>query len=257
MLNGLATAVSGRATIAGSQFGFRPTDAWEIASIGELKTNFDLLSKMVYIRSLGGNITAEAGPIMGGLAGGPAGTAVLNVAYHLEGILVKQSCLYHPFPIHVHYGCNTGRDLLWVQSISTQALVRNSHFPLLNLGYTAAGPMTRMVLYETAAWTIANVVCGGNIEFGGVASATHIDRLSPLEPHWSSEVAIASLKLDRQAANEVLKELLKRYEDQLSTPPLGKLYQECFDIDTHTPIPEYDALYHEVKDELEKLGLKF
>jgi methylamine--corrinoid protein Co-methyltransferase len=257
MVNGLATAVSGRATIAGSHFGFRSCDGWEIASIAELKTNFDLLSKMVYIRSVGGNILAEAGPVMGGLAGGPAGTAVLNVAYHLEGILVKQACLHHPFPIHVHYGCNTGLDLLWIQSISTQALTRNSHFPMLNLGYTAAGPMTKMVLYETAAWVIASVVCGGNIEAEGVASATHVDHLTPLEPHWGSEVAVASLQLDRRSANELLKKLLKKYEEKLSDPPIGKRYQDCYNVDTGTPSPEYEELYQEVKGELEAWGLKF
>jgi methylamine--corrinoid protein Co-methyltransferase len=257
MVNGIATAVSGRATIAASQFGFRETDGWEIASIAELKTNFDLLSKVSYIRSIGGNILAETGPILGGLAGGPEGTAVLTVAYHLEGILVKQACLHHPFVIHVKYGCGTGRDALWVRSVSTQAISRNSHFPILDLGYTAAGPMTRMVLYETAAWVICAVVCGANIEAEGVASATHVDYLTPYEPRLAAEVAHAAAGMDRSHASEIVKALLERYESQIPDPPLGAKYQECFDIERGTPSLQYLELYTQVKEELVGLGLKF
>ena len=256
MVNGIATAVSGRATIAGSQFGFRPCDGWEIASIAEMRTNFDLLSKVSYILSIGGNILAETGPVFGGLAGGPEGTAVLNAAYHLEGILVKRGCLQHPFPIHVNYGCNTTRQLLWVQSMSTQAITRNSHFPLLNLGYTAAGPMTKMCLYETAAWVIASVVCGASIEAEGVAGATHVDYLTPLEPRFASEVAHAAVGLSRRDASKILNKLLSKYEDRIAEAPLGKKYQECFDVEGGVPNAEYAELYQEVKDEMGTLGLQ-
>jgi len=255
LVNGIATAVYGRATIAGSQFGFRPSDGWEIASIAEMKTNFDLLSKVAYILSLGGNILAETGPIMGGLAGGPEGTAVLNAAYHIEGILVKRGCLHHPFPIHMTYGSNTSRRLLWVQSVSTQAIARNSHFPLLNLGYTAAGPMTRMCLYETAAWVIASVVCGASIEAEGVARATHVDYLTPLEPRLATEVAHAAIGLSRQGANEIVNRLLEKYEHHIPEAPLGSKYQECFDVESATPVPEYVDLYEQVKSELRGYGL--
>jgi len=257
MVNGVATAVTGRATIAASQFGFRETDGWEIASIAELRTNFDLLSKVVYLRSIGGNILAETGPILGGLAGGPEGTAVLNVAYHLEGMLVKQACLHHPFPIHATYGCGTGRDVLWLHSVSTQAISRNSHFPLLNLGYTAAGPMTKMVLYETAAWVIVAVVSGGNIEAEGVASATHVDYLTPIEPLLASEVAHAAAGLKRKRASEIVVALLSHYESKIASPPLGKKYQECVDTETGAIEPEYLEIYAQVKKELADLGLQF
>jgi methylamine--corrinoid protein Co-methyltransferase len=255
IVNGISTAVTGRATIAASQFGFRETDGWEIASLAELKTNFDLLSKISYIRSIGGNILAETGPIFGGLAGGPEGTAVLTVAYHLEGIVLKQACLHHPFPIHASFGSGTGRDLLWVHSISTQAISRNSHFPLLNLGYTAAGPMTKMVLYETAAWVICAVVGGGNIEAEGVAAATHVDHLSPLEPQFAAEVAHAVVGLKRSQANKIVNNLLERYEKRISDPPLGAKYQESFDVEQGTPSAEYIKLYEEVKEELLGFGL--
>jgi len=256
MVNGIATAVTGRATIAASHFGFRETDGWEIASIAELRTNFDLLSKVAYLRAAGGNILAETGPILGGLAGGPEGTAVLNVAYHLEGMLLKQACLHHPFPIHARYGCGTGRDTLWAHSISTQAIARNSGFPLLNLGYTAAGPATKMALYETAAWVIVAVVSGANIEAEGVGSATHIDYLTPVEPLLASEVAHAAVGLDRRRANDIVNVLLGKYEKDIPTPPLGKRYQECCDVERGIPLPEYADLYQQVKAELGEIGLK-
>jgi methylamine--corrinoid protein Co-methyltransferase len=115
--------------------------------------------------------------------------------------------------------------------------------------------MTKMCLYETAAWVIASVVCGASIEAEGVAGATHVDYLTPLEPRFASEVAHAAVGLSRQEASGIINQLLSKYEDQIPTAPLGKKYQECFNVDSSTPSEEYLALYHEVKDEMESLGL--
>ncbi len=139
--------------------------------------------------------------------------------------------------------------------MSTQAIARNSHFPLLNLGYTAAGPMTRMCLYETAAWVIASVVCGASIEAEGVARATHVDYLTPLEPRLATEVAHAAIGLSRQGANESVNRLLEKYEQHIPEAPLGSKYQECFDVESATPVPEYVDLYEQVKSELRGYGL--
>jgi methylamine--corrinoid protein Co-methyltransferase len=165
--------------------------------------------------------------------------------------------MHHPFAIHMNYDCNSGRDLLWVKSVSTQAITRNSHFPVLSLGYTAAGPMTKMCLYETAAWVIAAVVSGASIEAEGVAGATHVDYLTPMEPKLATEVAHAAVGLDRSAASDLLNSLLALYESKIPEAPLGKKFQECFDVESATPTEGYVELYEKVKGELADLGLEF
>ncbi|MCL4458661.1 MAG: monomethylamine:corrinoid methyltransferase [Chloroflexi bacterium] len=257
IINGIATAVSGMATLAGSQFGLGAGDAWEIASLAELKINFDLLNKIAYLLNTGLNWLSETGTLLGGYAGGPEGTAVVTVAYNLEGILVKRATFHHPFPTHFAYGCTTCRNTLWALSVSSQAISRNSHFPLLDLGYVAAGPVTEMCLYETAAWVIAAVVSGGSIEAEGTAKATHVDYMTPLEPQFATEVAHATTGMTRKEANEVVKSLLDRYEDSIPHAPIGQRYQDCFDVARGIPKPEYLELYHRVREELESMGLRW
>lgn len=257
IVNGVATAVTDTATIAAGLIGMRRCDVFEIGAIAELKINLEALNKIACILSFGSNTLAETGPSLGGFCGGPEGTAITVAAYHLQGILVHRGSFHHPFPLHFKYGCNTGRDLIWVLGSATQAITRNSHFPMLNLGYIASGPATDMALYETAAWVIGSVVSGGNIEAEGVATATHIDHLTPLEPMFASEVAHAAAGMSRGDANELVNKLVSKYENRFNNPPLGKKYQECFDIHTGTPSAEYRQLYNKIREEVASMGLKF
>ncbi|NIM45258.1 MAG: monomethylamine:corrinoid methyltransferase [Nitrososphaeria archaeon] len=257
IVNGLATAITDAATIAGSHFGMRSSDGWEIGSIAEMKLDFDRLNKVAYLTSMGGNILGENGPVLGGYCGGPEGTAVVTTAYTLQDILVHRSICQHSFPIHHKYGCTTAGNLLWTLSVASQAVSRNTHFPLLNCCYTAAGPMTEMCFYETAAWVIASVVSGASVEVEGSAKATHIDHLSPLEPRFGVDVAHAIVGMKREAANDLVKRLLSKYEDKIDDPPLGKKFQECFNIVTGRPSGEHSSLYSRMRREMEDYGLMF
>ncbi len=54
-----------------------------------------------------------------------------------------------------------------------------------------------------------------------------------------------------------MKKLVKKYVDKMADPPVGKRYQECFDISRMVPSREYVGIYNTVKEELEDLGIKF
>jgi methylamine--corrinoid protein Co-methyltransferase len=255
IMNSIVTAVTGTAKIAGSQFGLRDSDCWVIGSIAELKMSFERLNEVAYVLARGGQILGESGTILGGWAGGPAGVAVTNVAYHLQSILVLRASCHLTFPIHMR-GWNTSRQLAWPHSIGTQAITRNSHLPLLAYTYLAAGPMTEMCLYEIASGVVRGVVSGGSIEFGGVGAAKHVDHLTPMEPRFASEVAHAAAGMTRAEGNELVKRLLAKFEDQLFDPPQGKTFQEIYDWESIEPCQEYVELYGRVKDELKGYGLK-
>jgi len=68
--------------------------------------------------------------------------------------------------------------------VANQAITRNSSLPVVNVGYSAAGPMTKMLFYEHCAWVIASVVSGGSVEVGASARGTALDYTSPVEPLW-------------------------------------------------------------------------
>jgi hypothetical protein len=72
----------------------------------------------------------------------------------------------------------------------------------------------------------------------------------------ASEVAHAAVRLDRRRANDIVNVLLGKYEKDIPTPPLGKRYQECCDVERGIPLPEYADLYQQVKAELGEIGLK-
>lgn len=159
------------------------------------------------------------------------------------------------FPLGMR-GWNTNQQLMWSQSLSTQAINRNSHMPHMWYTYCANGPMTEMNLQEIAAGMIAGVASGGNIEFGGVGAARNVDHLSPVEPHFATEVANAAAGLTRIEANDMVKKLLVKYESQLLDPPKGTSFQDSHDWDSITPCQEYIDLVGRVKDELRSYGLK-
>ena len=257
IMNSIASAVTDASKIAGSQFGLRPSDGWPMGSMAEMKINYERMNEIAYIMSLGGNIEAETSPMLGGYCGGPEGVAVTNVAYHVQSILVQRGVLQASFPLHFKYSCNTSRDVLWAISLSNQAISRNSHLPLMTIEILSAGPATEMCFRENAAQVITDLVSGGNCEAVGVGKNAHVDHQNPWEPRFSIEIAYATLGMKRDTANEVVKKLLSTYESNIPQAPVGKRFQECFNIDTLEPTKEYVELYEKMKDEMTQYGLKF
>lgn len=118
--------------------------------------------------------------------------------------------------------------------------------------------MTKMVFYEYAAWVIGAVVSGGSIEVGGSARGVSVDYTSPMEPFFASEIAHSVVGMGRKEANGIVAALLEKYEDKLQKPPIGKKYQECYDMATGRPSEEFIEVYREVRREMaDQFGLRF
>ena len=62
--------------------------------------------------------------------------------------------------------------------------------------------------------------------------------------------------MKREDANELVKDILKRYEGRIGQAPLGKSFRECYDAETITPTKEYLDVYDTVKNELGDMGLE-
>lgn len=258
IMNCIPTAESGIAFIAGlhPEYGLRKTDGYEIACLAELKVNFDLLNRACVLLSLGLPTGAISGPIFGGLCGGAEGTAITTVAYNLMGALVYQAGWFLTFPFHIKYYTTSTPELLWVASVYAQAISRNTHLLSFLQTYTAAGPCTNMCLQELAAEFISAVVSGVSIETGIPGKGRYEDYLTPIEPRFAAEVAHAATGMKRGDANEIVRNLARRYMDKIAEPPMGLRYQECCDIRSGRPSSKCLAVENEVRQELRDLGLR-
>jgi methylamine--corrinoid protein Co-methyltransferase len=260
-LQGVGTAQSDAAQIAASSpmWGERITDGRFVASISELKVDYSLLNKMVHFHQYGSFVGALTGPMLGGYCGGPEGTAVVGTAYHIQGLMVNQAHYLNYFPIHIKHMHNTTGELLWGISLVYQALARNTPLISLSNGFAAAGPCTEMVLYEAAAHGLASVVSGANLWEMAVARNKYKNRATPLEAKMACEVGCGAAQsgIKRAEANELVKKIVSKYERRVPEAPLGKTFQECYDVKKSAPSREHAELYKAVKRELLDLGVPF
>ena len=260
-LQGVGTAQSDAAQIAASSpmWGERLTDGRFVASISELKVDYSLLNKMVHFHQYGSFVGALTGPMLGGYCGGPEGTAVVGMAYHIQGLMVNQAHYLNYFPFHIKHTHNTTSELLWGISLVYQALARNTPLISLSNGFAAAGPCTEMVLYEAAAHGLASVVSGANLWEMAVARNKYKNRATPMEAKMACEVGCGAAEsgIKRAEANELTKKIVSKYEHRVPEAPLGKTFQECYDVKKAVPTKEYAELYGAVKRELLDLGVPF
>jgi methylamine--corrinoid protein Co-methyltransferase len=258
ILNLISSATTSMATIAGSHpaFGLRPSDGWLIDIIAEMKVNYETLNRLAFILITGGNIGSTALPILGGYGGGAPGTALLMVAYHLLGITVLQGTYHLTGPIHFRHGCSTTRDILWAFSVAGRATSRATDYPAIGLGYAAAGPCTQMYFYETAAVHLCCVPSGyGGVQTVHPARAVVEDGITPLEARFNVEMAYAVSGMKADRASELVEKIVATYEGEIEQAPVGKRYQECYDLSTGKPSDEYLRLYDEVREELARMGV--
>jgi methylamine--corrinoid protein Co-methyltransferase len=256
---GTAESDVAQISVSQSDWGVRTTDSRLVGGLTELKIDNALLNKVAHYQQFGCFTGSLTGPIYGGYAGRAEGTAVLQVAYHLMGLLVHQAHYQMNFPFHIHYTSGTTRELLWVASASHQAVARNSKIISVANGFLNAGPATEMVLYEAAAHALTSTVSGANLWEAAPARNKHKNRATPLEARLAAEVghACAYMGLTRKAANELALKILARYEDHIADAPLGSEFQDCYDVKTSLPNEEYVGLYRRVRAELAALGLVF
>ncbi len=237
--------------------GGRLTDGYLAGFISEMKIDFAALNKVAFLSSLGAVIVGESGPVLGGYCGGPEGVAVTNTAYAIGGVLVLKAKAQTLLPVDMNLRCTTTRGVLWATGASSQAISRNLSYPFINSGYSVGGPMTKSYLYETAAYLLTAISSGASSAKCVAARAVVVDHHTPLEFKFSAEVLRAASKLNRMEANEIVRNLLKIYEDNLPTASEGKRYQDCFDVASGLPNTEYLEFYNEMKSELFQMGIPF
>ena len=242
-----------------ADFGVLPNDGLAVAATAELKIDYERMKKVAFMRHSGHNKYGLYGAMMGGYAGGPEATAIVHVAYHFLGLLAFEAQWHCGFPIHLMQGCNSTRDLLWLISVGTQALSRNTKLLVCISPFAAAGPCTEMVVNEIVAIVAASTVSGADLDLVAVARNKHPERATGMEARIGAEAGhvVARQGMTREQVNEIVKQLLAEYEDRIEDAPLGKRFDECYDLERVQPTQEYLDLYERCKEKLTRLGLDY
>ena len=198
--------------------------------------------------------------ILGLLCRGPEDAAVLQVAGVLGQLLYSYGSIANNTTINVEGNWAT-RPCLMATSASTLALSRNAKIPVGN--HTpggAAGPATPMNFYETVVGTLVSTASGaGWLWCIGGFPKPGINYGAFLESRLGCETARVIADIPRSDANDLINQLLKKYEEDESVDkaPDGKPLSEIYDITRFKPSEEYKELYTTIKKEMIDIGIPY
>jgi len=238
--------------------GLRRFDPRCVIFMPELKVDDLNLSKAAHYLSFGCPIYCAFLPLIGGFAGDPAGTAILATAYHIAARIVFKASIHHFGPQHLLYHQQSNPQSIFMNSLAGQAVSMNSSLIRVTSATTSARPFTEQIHYEGAAIALASVTSGSHVVGGPRPAKTlFLNHVSPLDTRVYAKVSIAATKIKREDANEIVKELVKKYQDRIEfdKAPAGKPFEECYDLETLIPKKEYLKLCNEVEKELIDLGI--
>jgi methylamine---corrinoid protein Co-methyltransferase len=251
----LATTEIGE--LAGTTYGaYRPTDIHHAALISEQKTAYHQLTKVVHFAQTGCLSETYFNPMFGGYLGGGPGTALGIVS----GSLLSKAChggeLINSGPTHVHLDCSTHPDQVFATSLAFQALTRNTNLMVTPFVRPTAGPGTREIFWEAGALTIAAVVSGASVvDVVQSATGNHVMHATPLEARFCGELVHAVRGMSRADANALVTWMIDQYRDIQKQRLIGRSFLELYDLETLEPLPEWQTLYDDARQELSAFGL--
>jgi methylamine--corrinoid protein Co-methyltransferase len=260
IINNAPTSI---ATIAmfDEELGIRRTDYMEVTGMSELKVAYDDLNRTAFALAYGVMVHGTHSSTIGGFSGNPEGAAIAAVAGSMQLIAVQKAESLRCGTTDSRIKSRVSRAQLWVAGTAIQGLSRNTKLILDgSIGdHPAAGPGTKQYLYEAAAGFIVSTVMGAHSTEGTrkfvVGSVCNYG--TPLESRWMGEVCKGAAGMSRAQADELVKYLLGKYEDQLKDAPAGETFEKLYDPGKLVPVPSYQKLYEEVKTELRERGLRF
>ncbi len=236
----------------------RSTDSHMIPVLTEMKTDNIRLIRVMTGFEYPSWTTSLMDPIIGGFAGGAEGAAIVGAAAIMLSTAaygVQMHCLH---AIHNKYVSVSTREGMWMDSIIGRAFALRSPIAILADAWTTCGAGTKEVLYEAAALAIAQELSCLNTDSLGCTNGVY-PNCSGLENRFFAEVvdAVFHMGMTEEEGNEMIRKLFEKYGWTLDDPQLGKPFNEVYDVKTIEPLPEWQAMYDEVKAELREMGIQF
>ncbi len=221
-----------------------------VPTLNELKMNYRNLSRVMAGLEYGAYSINLVDAIIGGYAGGPEGAAIVTIAAFILGLIVTRSSISLCHPAHNKWVSTSPPESVWAENIVGQAFSRNS--PLIIIGdvWPSSGTGTRDILQEIAAISITKSLTGNHPHGVGATNGKY-PHGSGLDARWMAESALAAFenKLTLERGNEIVCALVDRYESKLADPDLGKPYNEVYDMQTALPLPWWQELYDDNKQQ--------
>jgi methylamine--corrinoid protein Co-methyltransferase len=234
------------------------TDSHEVSQLNELKIDLDAISVIAHYKGNSDIIMDEQMPIFGGYAGGIEETTIVDIATHINSVVMSTASWHLDGPVHIRWGSTNTRETLMIAGWACATISEFTDILSGNQYYPCAGPCTEMCLLEASAQSITDTASGREI-LSGVASAKGVvtDKTTGMEARMMGEVARATAGVDISEVNVILDKLVALYEKNYASAPAGKTFQECYDVKTVTPTEEYMQVYDGARKKLEELGLVF
>lgn len=235
---------------------YPPSDLALSLFSSEMKIHYSVLHKVVHTLNIGGYVFAGSPAMIGGMPGPPEGAVLSAIACAMLQYAVLQAHIGGGEIYDVRELTNVNRAGLWTLSVTHQALSRNTKLLTHAIANEVSGPVTENLLYEGLAG-VATIAVSGTAYGAGPrpAGGKLHDYLTPLECRFTAEVAHAASGMTRKAVNEMVKQLLPRYEHHIKNPDIGKPLQEAYNIETMTPTKEWRDIYDRVKAEATGMGV--
>ena len=238
----------------------RPCDSHLIAMFNELIIDNGNLVRAANSLDYGVKNASLACTMVGGLGGDAPGATLVMMASIMAANLICLADYHLCHPIHISDVATTARGCLWLQSVLCQSFAKNAPAIIVCDLWPSSGALTKELLYEVAANAIVVTVSGGHLEGVGSANGNEPNGTG-LEVRLMGEVgkAVARQGMTRKEANEIVLKLLAKYEHVfgMEDKNKGKRFDEAYDMETLTPVPQWQAMYDEVKAELSQMGIQF
>lgn len=238
----------------------RPCDSHLVAMFNELIIDNGNLVRAANSLDYGMKNASLACTMVGGLGGDAPGATLVMMASIMAANIICMADYHLCHPIHISDVATTARGCLWLQSVLCQSFAKNAPAIIVCDLWPSSGAMTKELLYEVAANAITVAVSGGHLEGVGSANGNEPNGTG-LEVRLMGEVgkAVARQGMTRAQANEIVVKLLDKYEHvfRMEDKNKGKRFDEAYDMNTITPVPEWQAMYDEVKEELREMGIQF
>lgn len=236
----------------------RQCDSHLVAMFNELIVDRGNLVRAANSVEYGMRNASLACTMIGGMGGDAPGATVVIMASMMAANILFLADYHLCHPIHITAVATGARGCLWLQSACCQSFARNAPAIIVCDVYPKSGAMTKELLYEAATSALVITVSGGHIEGCGAADGNK-PHGTGIEVRLMGEVSRAAVKqgLTRTQANDIIQSLLAKYEHVLNEPEgnPGLPFDQCYDMTSLKPLPEWETMYREVKDELKKLGL--
>lgn len=262
--DGASMPVTLRAEMAAASldWGVQKGDARHVYIMPQMKTDYDQMCRAMYWHQYGLNHWGIMQAYIGGLAGGPATSAVVGVADLIAYLMMYEPTVIGTWPTDALYFSNSSKYALFVANYGGAAFAKHTKWPLI-LGAAwqmTAGIGSEEYFWETAAGAIGSTVLGFWTNGGTGHQSAGLDQACGLGARFAGEVgrAVGKARLTRKQANDLVLKCLAKYQPAIDARNLhlkGGDFREVYHTDTLQPKKEYLAIYEKVKAELRTWGL--